>query len=65
MRHVNVASLPIGNETLLMLSRKYGSSSELAIAFTIECDELNKSVPKNHVEWYKSYLKNALQNNKA
>lgn len=50
MRHVNVASLPIGNETLLMLSKKYGSSSELRVAFTIECDSLNKIVPKNHVE---------------
>lgn len=46
MRHVNVASLPIGNETLLMLSKKYGSSSGLTIAFTIECDELNKIVAK-------------------
>ena len=50
MRHVNVASLPIGNETLLMLSKKYGSSSELTIGFTIECDSVNKIVPKNHVE---------------
>ena len=45
-----MASLPIGNETLLMLSKKYGSSSELRVAFTIECDSLNKIVPKNHVE---------------